>query len=120
MHNADIQMWHMCACRWLYQYVIFKYPRVLVRVCVNLQPRSCEQAWCCIKFCCSVYRDEQYSFSLLMAVFTQRCQMCSVSAVLVNCAVELSHATFTDVVVLIACVMPHPDNTLNSSDPALQ
>lgn len=33
MHNADIKMRHMCACRWLYQYVIFKYPCVLVRLC---------------------------------------------------------------------------------------
>ncbi len=62
MHNADIQMWHMCACGWLYQYVIFKYPRVLARVCVNLPSHSCEQAWCCIQFCSSVYRDEQYHF----------------------------------------------------------
>lgn len=120
MHNADIQMWHMCACGWLYQYVIFKYPRVLARVCVNLPSHSCEQAWCCIKFCSSVYRGEQYSFSFLMAMFIQRFHMCAVSAVLVNCAVELSRSTFTDVIVLIACVMPHPDNILNSKDPVLQ
>ncbi len=84
MHNADIQMWHMCVCRWLYQQVIFKYPRVLAHVSVNLPSHSSEQAWCCIKVCSSVYCDEQHSFSFPVAMFIQRFHMCAVSDVLVT------------------------------------
>lgn len=61
--------------------ISMSYLNILVslRVCVNLQSHSCEQAWCCIKFSSSVYRDEQCSFSFLMAMFTQKCHMCAVS-----------------------------------------
>lgn len=95
--------------------ISMSYLNILVSlcVCVNLQSHSCEQAWCCIKFCSSVYLDEQYSFSLLMAMFTQKCHMCVVSAVLVNrrlCC--LSRSTFSDIMFLIAWVVSHPENTL--------
>jgi len=89
--------------------ISMSYLNILVSlcVCVNFQAYSCEQAWCSIKFCSSVYLDEQCSFSLLMAMFTQKCHMCVVSAVLVNyrplCC--MSHSTFSDIMFLIACVL---------------